>query len=128
MNVLIDTHLLLWASAASDRLSAKARDRLSAPETQPWYSVVSLWEIVIKSSLGRPDFQVDAARLRNGLSQNGWQELDVRADHVLAVSALPPRHRDPFDRLLIAQAAREQMPLLTCDAQLADYGSGIEHV
>lgn len=128
MNLLVDTHLLVWAAAASDRLPTKARARLSDAVTTPWFSVVSLWEVVIKSGLRREDFKVDAARLREGLLSNGWNELEVQGDHVLAVSHLPRIHRDPFDRLLIAQATREQFPLLTADARLDGYGTMIELV
>ncbi|MEO0566527.1 MAG: type II toxin-antitoxin system VapC family toxin [Pseudomonadota bacterium] len=126
MKVLVDTHLLLWAAAASSRLTKAVYNRLNDPGIEPISSVVSLWEIVIKSSLGRKDFQVDALRLRDGLKRNGWKELDIRADHVLAVATLPPLHRDPFDRLLLAQAQREQVPLLTSDKQLAQYGKPVE--
>ncbi|MEO0410518.1 MAG: type II toxin-antitoxin system VapC family toxin [Pseudomonadota bacterium] len=128
MKVLVDTHLLLWASAASERLPNKARDLLEDRDTEPCFSVVSIWEIVIKSGLGRPDFQIDANRLRDGLLVNGWGELEVRGDHVFAISALPKIHRDPFDRLLVAQATREQCGLFTADAQLKRYGAVVHLV
>lgn len=128
MKMLFDTHLLLWAAAASDRLPIAAADLIKDPETEPIFSVVSLWEIVIKASLGQSDFRVDAQTLRDGLLRHGWSELNVRADHVLAESALPGAHRDPFDRLLLSQAIREQIQLVTADTALSSYGSAVRIV
>lgn len=126
--MLFDTHLLLWAAAASDRLPKAAADLIKDPKTEPVFSVVSLWEIVIKTSLRRPDFRADAGTLRDGLLGHGWSELNVRADHVLTVSTLPDAHRDPFDRLLISQAIREQIQLITADTALSSYGSAVRVV
>jgi PIN domain nuclease of toxin-antitoxin system len=128
MKVLFDTHLLLWAAAATDRLPKAAVDLMQDPETEPVFSMVSLWEIVIKASLGRSDFRVNAGTLRDGLLGHGWSELNVRADHVLAMSALPDAHRDPFDRLLVSQAIREQIKLITADTALSSYGSAVRVV
>ncbi len=89
------------------------------------FSVVSLWEVAIKASWKRPDFQVNPAALRAGLLQEGFRELSIEAGHMLAVEQLPWIHRDPFDRLLVAQAALEGLRLLTTDRTLAGYG---EHV
>lgn len=85
------------------------------------FSAASLWEIAIKSSLGRPDFLVDARLLRRGLIDNGYEELPIRSEHAVAITTLPPIHKDPFDRLLIAQASVEGITLLTDDATLAGY-------
>lgn len=128
MRVLFDTHLLLWAAAATDRLPNAAGDLIRDPETEPIFSVVSLWEIVIKASLGRSDFRADAGTLRDGLLGHGWSELNVRADHVLAVRTLPDAHRDPFDRLLVSQAISEQIKLITADSALSSYGSAVRVV
>lgn len=85
--------------------------------------MASLWEVVIKSALGRADFRVEAGALRRGLLAAGYEELPVEARHALAVASLPPRHADPFDRMLLAQAATEGLPLLTADATVAAYGA-----
>lgn len=119
---LLDTHVLLWAAADSPRLRPFTRDLLSAPGHEIVFSVVNLWEIVIKNSLGRADFSVDPAQLRGRALQAGFRELPVRGHHVLGVAALPPRHADPFDRMLLAQAGTEQMTLLTADQAVLAYG------
>jgi PIN domain nuclease of toxin-antitoxin system len=128
MLLLLDTHLVLWAALAPERLSAAAR-RLIESRTQPVaFSDASLWEVAIKSSLGRPGFAVDASALRKGLLAAGFDELSIRAEHVLAVAGLPWLHRDPFDRLLVAQAAVEGWTLLTADAVLKRYGRQVRKV
>lgn len=121
MKLLLDTHLLLWAAGVPDRLPAAARRLLDDPQNEPMFSAVSLWEIVIKSGLGRPDFQIDARVLRRGLIDNGYGELAMTSEHAVAVGGLPPLHRDPFDRILVAQAAVEGIVLLTSDTALAGY-------
>ena len=128
MNVLVDTHLMLWAAYAPERLSPVAHARLIDEELCPCVSAASIWEIVIKAGLGRTDFQVDPATLRAGLAANGWKELPVTAGHALEVAELPRLHSDPFDRILIAQARREGWPLLTGDRQLASHGPPVELV
>lgn len=123
MRFLLDTHLLLWVAADSPRLSAELRGWLEDPQHSFSFSAASLWEIVIKAGLGRRDFAVDPARLRRGLLTNDYSELAVSGEHALTVSSLPPLHRDPFDRILLAQARCEGLTLLTVDRQLAEYGS-----
>jgi PIN domain nuclease of toxin-antitoxin system len=118
---LLDTHLLLWAAGAPERLPAQARALLESPEHELVFSAASLWEVAIKSGLGRDDFKVDASALRRGLVDNGYVELPITGDHAVAVAALPDLHRDPFDRLLVAQAQVEGITLLTCDPQVAAY-------
>lgn len=120
---LLDTHLLLWAAYAPARLPALVAAALARPPFRPLFSVASLWEVVIKAALGRDDFRVDPAALRRGLRSGGYEELAVAAPHVLGVSALPPLHGDPFDRLLVAQARAEGLPLWTSDARVAAYGA-----
>jgi len=122
---LLDTHLLLWAAVDSPRLPARARSVLEDPVAEVSFSVVSLWEIVIKLGLGRPDFQVDVAALRTNARLSGIEEVPVYGEHVLAVKDLPPLHQDPFDRLLIAQARREGLTLLTVDSRVLAYGDGV---
>jgi PIN domain nuclease of toxin-antitoxin system len=125
---LLDTHLLLWASGAPERLATSTKKLLEAPEHELVFSVASLWEVAIKSTLGREDFKVDAGVLRRGLIENGYIELAVAGVHAVASAALPPLHRDPFDRLLIAQAAVEGITLLTSDVAVAAYPGPIRKV
>ncbi len=121
MNLLLDTHVLLWAAGVSERLPDEGRALLEAPETQPVFSAVSLSEIAIKSGMGRLDFGVDAHLLRRGLLENGYTELAVTGAHAVAVALLPPLHKDPFDRILIAQAQVEGITLLTADRMVGCY-------
>lgn len=121
MKLLVDTHLLLWAAIGIKQVPPKARAWMSSPENELLFSVVSLWEIVIKSALNREDFQVDASVLRRQLIDNGYQELPILSEHAVAVGTLPPIHKDPFDRMLIAQAIIEGVTLLTDDAVIARY-------
>ncbi|OFW31526.1 MAG: twitching motility protein PilT [Acidobacteria bacterium RIFCSPLOWO2_02_FULL_65_29] len=122
MRLLLDTHLLLWAVASSHRLPVAARQLIEDPHNEAHYSAASLWEIAIKATLRRDDFQVDLSLMRSTLPAMGLQELPVRSEHAVGVTELPPIHRDPFDRLLVAQSIVEPMVLLTNDALLARYG------
>jgi PIN domain nuclease of toxin-antitoxin system len=128
VKLLLDTHLLLWAAGAPDRLPAAARDLVEDPGNILIFSVASLWEIAIKRGLGRDDFRVDPRLLRRGLIDNGYAELAITSEHVVAVESLPPLHRDLFDRLLIAQATAEGVTLLTSDKALAAYPGPIRVV
>lgn len=128
MRLLLDTHVLLWSMAASRRLKQSVRHLLTDPKNTVFYSAASIWEISIKSALGRRDFKVDVARLLKALSQAGFTELAVSASHAAAVAALPVHHKDPFDRMLVAQASEEALVLLTNDAQLERYGSQVQLV
>lgn len=101
---------------------------MAADENELIFSAASLWEVAIKHSLGRTDFVVDPRMLRRGLVDNGWVELPIRSDHAVAIDTLPPIHRDPFDRLLIAQAQVEGIPLLTADSAVAAYGGPVRPV
>ena len=128
MNLLLDTHLLLWAASEPERLSSKARALLLAPDNQLLFSAASLWEISIKNSLERADFKVDPRRLWRMLLVNGYRELPVTSEHTVAVNELPPLHKDPFDRILVAQARVEGLLLLTVDKAVAKYGEGVRKV
>lgn len=128
MRLLLDTHLLLWAAADSERLTTTARQLIGAVDNERFFSAASLWELAIKRALGREDFQVDLADLREGLLANSYQELAVRSAHAISVTHLPPIHKDPFDRILIAQAAVEGMTLLTADPAVARYSGSIRRV
>ena len=128
MNLLLDTHLLLWAASEPKRLSAKARTLLLDPANHLIFSSASLWEISIKNGLERPDFKVDPRRLWRMLLVNGYRELPVTSEHSVAVNELPPMHKDPFDRILVAQARVEGLLLLTGDKAVAKYGDGVRKV
>lgn len=128
MKLLLDTHLLLWTASDPDRLSKAARKAIQDPDNELMFSAASLWEITIKRSLDRKDFQVTPRLLRRGLLDNGYQELPVTSEHALATENLPPIHKDPFDRILIAQSVVEGALLLTTDAQVAQYGESIRKV
>lgn len=128
MRLLLDTHLLLWAAGRSHMLSKEATDLIADFDNEIAFSVVSLWEIAIKNTLGRSDFSVDLRLLRRRLLDSGYHEISVLGDHAVALEALPLRHKDPFDRLLIAQAMVESMTLLTADATVASYGGPVRKV
>jgi PIN domain nuclease of toxin-antitoxin system len=128
VKLLLDTHLLLWATEGSKRVPRNARALMADPENELLFSVASLWEIVITCGLKRPDFRVDARVLRRGLIDNGYRELPILSEHVVAIDALPPIHKDPFDRLLIAQATVEGITLLTDDTTVAKYPGPVQLV
>lgn len=124
----MDTHLLLWSASAPERLSVRATEIIADEATEPFFSVASIWEVAVKSSLGRPDFAADPALLRRGLLRSGYRELGITGEHALAVADLEGVHRDPFDRMLVAQARHEGIDLITSDPVVARYGSRIELV
>jgi PIN domain nuclease of toxin-antitoxin system len=128
VKLLLDTHLLLWAAESVRRIPRSARPLISDPDNELLFSAASIWEIATKSTLKRPDFQVDARTLRRGLIDNGYIELPVLSEHAVAIDALPSIHKDPFDRLLIAQAAVEGITLLTDDATVARYPGPVQLV
>ncbi|WP_250397405.1 type II toxin-antitoxin system VapC family toxin [Synechococcus sp. MU1651] len=121
MQLLLDTHLLVWAMGEPERLDPALVHLLEDPMNTPVFSVASLWELVIKRGLDRPDFRLEPPLLRQALLEAGWRELPVEAHHVLVVGQLPALHRDPFDRLLLAQAQADGLLLITADQQLAQY-------
>ncbi|GGK29241.1 type II toxin-antitoxin system VapC family toxin [Salinarimonas ramus] len=127
MRVLCDTHVLLWAAYRPEMLSTAERSILTDAANLLVFSVASLWEVAIKGRL-RSDFDFDASELRAGLLANGYEELPIIAAHVLAVAGLPAIHRDPFDRLLVAQAIAEDLAFLTRDAVLARYSAVVRLV
>lgn len=125
MILLLDTHLLLWAAYTPEKLSEPLRTAISDDLNSPLFSAASIWEVAIKAALGRTDFTADARVLRRALIENGYTELPVTGAHAAAVADLSPLHRDPFDRVLVAQARVEGIPLLTVDQQVAAYGSPV---
>ncbi len=128
MKLLLDTQVLLWAAGNSKRLTASARKLLNDPGNELCFSAASLWEITIKSSLGRNDLRVEPRVLRRGLLDNGYTELPITSQHAVGVDGLPDIHRDPFDRLLLAQALSEGITLVTGDALLATYPGPIRKI
>lgn len=128
MRLLLDTHLLLWAAGEPRKLSKAARRLLEAADNILVFSAASLWEIAIKQSLGRDDFRADPRLLRRGLLDNGYEELAVTGAHAVAIATLPSLHKDPFDRILLAQAQVEGITLLTADDRVAQYPGAVQKV
>lgn len=125
MKLLLDTHVLLWAAGQPEKLSESAWKLITTTENSLFFSAASIWEIVIKLGLGREDFKVDPYRLRKLLVANGYAELPITSEHILKVISLPSLHKDPFDRLLLAQARSEGMLLLTHDTSIAHYKESV---
>lgn len=128
MKLLLDTHLLLWAAGQPEKLSPTACALLHDPQNELFFSSASLWEVSIKRGLGRGDFLVDPTLLRRGLLDNGYSELPITSEHAVAVDGLPPIHKDPFDRILVAQAMAEGITLLTVDSTVAQYPGPVRRV
>lgn len=128
MKWLVDTHLLLWAAGEPKKLSRTARRLLSDETSELWFSAASIWEVAIKSMLGRKDFRAEPRSLRRGLLGNGWRELAITSEHAASVADLPSLHKDPFDRMLVSQAQIEGLTLLTSDETVTDYPGRIKLV
>lgn len=125
MNLLLDTHIALWAITDSPKLPPKARDLIQSPKTTVWVSAASVWEIAIKHSLGRGDMPVSSQDALHYFQESGYRFLPIEAEHAIAVEELPAHHQDPFDRILVAQALVEPMRLLTHDVLVARYSDTI---
>jgi PIN domain nuclease of toxin-antitoxin system len=119
MKLLLDTHMLLWAAAGT--LPKEAEEMVLDGDNTLYFSPASIWETGIQKNLGRSDFRVDPEVLRRGLLDNQYQELPITSLHALAVNDLPQIHKDPFDRMLLAQAKAEGISLLTSDSVLCKY-------
>lgn len=128
MKLLLDTHLLIWAAEDIREVPKAARKLMADPDNELFFSPASIWEIAIKFGLGKPDFQIDPRLLYRGLLDNGYEELSITTNHTIAVVSLPAIHKDPFDRLLIAQATVEGILLLTSDPTVAQYPGPIRKV
>jgi len=128
LNILLDTHIALWAITDDARLVARAREIIAAPQTHVWVSVASLWEIAIKHALGRGNLPVSAERASHYFQAAGYKLLSIQANHVLQLAQLPAHHQDPFDRMIVAQALIEPMRLLTHDSVVARYSDAIVEV
>jgi PIN domain nuclease of toxin-antitoxin system len=134
MKYLLDTQLLLWAAGSDEgglsenNLPAAARLLIADLGNELHFSPASIWEVAIKGGLGRADFQADPRLLRRGLLDNGYVEVSITSEHAAATGALPPLHKDPFDRMLIAQSSVEGITLLTTDSRLAEYPGPVQRV
>ena len=122
MNLLLDTHAQIWAAFSLPKLSVRAAALIADQGNRKFFSAASIWEISIKARLGRADFRVDAIALRDGLLANGYAGLYVTSSHAIAAARLPFAHKDPFDRMLLAQAVEEKLTPLTADAALIAFG------
>lgn len=127
MKYLLDTHLLLWLAANDTKLSSELIDIVNDKKNQLFFSAASIWEVSIKQNLKRTDFHFNASVLRRGLLDNGYLELAINGQHALAIENLQDHHKDPFDRILIAQANVEGFTLLTADKKIAEY-NGLIHL
>ncbi|HLA34000.1 MAG TPA: type II toxin-antitoxin system VapC family toxin [Rhodocyclaceae bacterium] len=125
MNLLLDTHVALWAITGHAKLTPAARELIETPRNTIWVSAVSLWEIAIKHALGRGDMPVSSQDALRYFRQAGYRILAMEPEHAVATESLPPHHHDPFDRLLIAQALTEPMRLMTHDETVARYSDAI---
>ena len=128
MKFLLDTQIAIWAYFQSKRLSAQVRAVFEDPQNELVFSTASLWEIAIKRGIGKPGFQFDPRVLRRAMLDDSYGELPVLGQHAVAVDSLPPIHKDPFDRLLIAQAMVEGITLLTANPVIARYPGPIRKV
>lgn len=122
MNLLLDTHIALWAITDSPKLPKSARAQIESPRATVWISAASIWEIAIKHALGRGDMPVSGKDAARYFRESGYRLLAVEADHAAAVEELPTHHADPFDRILVAQARVEPMRLISHDPMIARYG------
>lgn len=128
MNLLLDTHVALWAVADSPKLPAKARELIESPKSTIWISAATIWEIAIKHSLGRGDMPVSSRDALHYFRESGYRFLSVEPEHAAAVEDLRPLHGDPFDRVIIAQALTEPMRLITHDPVVARYSDTIVRI
>jgi PIN domain nuclease of toxin-antitoxin system len=128
VKLLLDTHLLLWSAGPDNRLSRQARRLIHDSKNELFFSAASLWEIAIKRALGRADFRTEPSVLRRALLDHRYQELPITGDHAVRVAELPTLHKDPFDRLLVAQALVEGVTLLTTDQVVARYAGPVRLV
>ncbi len=125
MKILLDTHLLLWVISNDEHLSAQAKELIDDDRNELYFSVVNIWETAIKHSLGRQSFLFQPRNVRRSLLEHGFREIEISSEHAITAGELPRLHRDPFDRLLIAQAAVEDVVLLTSDAAMTRYSGSI---
>jgi PIN domain nuclease of toxin-antitoxin system len=125
LNLLLDTHVALWAITDSPKLPKKAREMIESPKSSVWISAATVWEIAIKHSLGRGDMPVSSQDALRYFRESGYRFLSVEPEHAAAVEDLAAHHADPFDRILVAQALTEPMRLITHDPMVARYSDTI---
>lgn len=125
MNLLLDTHVALWAIIDSPKLPKKAREMIESPKSSVWISAATVWEIAIKHSMGRGDMPVSSQDALRYFRESGYRFLLIEPEHAAAVEDLPAHHADPFDRILVAQALFEPMRLITHDPVVARYSDSI---
>lgn len=121
MNLLLDTHVALWAITDSPKLPKKARELIESPKSSVWISAATVWEIAIKHALKRGDMPVSGQDALRYFQESGYRFLSVEPEHAAVVGELPAHHADPFDRILVAQALVEPMRLMTHDPIVARY-------
>jgi PIN domain nuclease of toxin-antitoxin system len=121
VRLLLDTHILVWALIAPNRLPPEARAKLESGDNDVLFSAASMWEMAIKAALGRADFQVSPDAMFKAAVDSGFRELAVKSQVALLAASLPMHHRDPFDRMLVAQAMTESAMFYTFDPKLAVY-------
>lgn len=122
MRFVLDTNVFIWWRDGSERLSNRIRDQIGEPESEILVSITSLWEITIKRALGKLRFLQDFEEV---LSEEGFDLLPLTNPHLRALANLPLHHRDPFDRVLIAQALAERIPVATADRRFTSYGAKV---
>lgn len=125
MNLLLDTHVALWAISDSPKLPRQARELILSPKATVWISAASVWEIAIKHALGRGDMPVSGQDAVRYFRESGYRFLAIEPEHAVAVEELAAHHQDPFDRILVAQALLEPMRLITHDSTVALYSDAI---
>lgn len=128
MNLLLDTHVALWAITDSPKLPKKAREMIESPRTSIWISAATIWEIAIKHSLGRGNMPVSSQDALRYFQESGYRFLPIEPEHAAAVEDLAAHHADPFDRILVAQAIVEPMRLMTHDPIVARYSDTVIEV
>ncbi len=121
MNLLLDTHTLIWLAEADNNLSQPAKSAIENPANTCYVSIATFWEMAIKTSLGKLEIQIPLAQLKQLVIENGIEILPIEFEHTLLITQLPFHHKDPFDRLLIAQAKLEKMTLLSRDEKFVHY-------
>ncbi len=128
MKFLLDTHVLLWAAATPLKLSKTARKLLDDSANELFFSAASIWEIAIKRGITKASINIESHVLRRALIDNEYSEISITGEHAAAIEVLPHIHKDPFDRILIAQAITEGITLITVDPVLLKYPGPIRKV
>lgn len=125
MNLLLDTHVALWAITDSPKLAKRAREMIEPPRSSVWISAATIWEVAIKHGLGRGDMPVSSQDALRYFGESGYRLLPIEPEHAAAAEDLPAHHADPFDRILVAQALVEPMRLITHDPVVARYSDTV---